>query len=50
VGVSTNIIDASYQAVAQGIEYGLLWNQTHQTQIHSELRQFCVLGAGNGVK
>jgi 2-isopropylmalate synthase len=50
VGVSTNIIDASYQAVTQGIEFGLLWNQTHQTQIHSELRQFCVLGTGNGVK
>jgi 2-isopropylmalate synthase len=50
VGVSTNIIDASYQAVAQGIEYGLLWNQTHQTQIHSALRQFCVLGTGDGVK
>lgn len=50
VGVSTNIIDASYQAVAQGIEYGLFWNQTHQTQSESALRQFCVLGAGDGVK
>lgn len=48
VGVSTNIIDASYQAVTQGIEYGLLWNQTHQGQ--DNLRQFCVLGVGDGVK
>jgi 2-isopropylmalate synthase len=50
VGVSTNIIDASYQAVTQGIEFGLLWNQTHQAQNESELRQFCVLGTGDGVK
>ena len=27
VGVSTNIIDASYQAVVEGIEYGLLQTQ-----------------------
>ncbi|MFM6209436.1 alpha-isopropylmalate synthase regulatory domain-containing protein, partial [Planktothrix sp.] len=27
VGVSTNIIDASYQAVVEGLEYGLLLKQ-----------------------
>ncbi|MGF1497772.1 MAG: citramalate synthase [Elainellaceae cyanobacterium] len=35
VGVSTNILDASYQAVVEGIEYGLLL----QTQAHSQPRE-----------
>ena len=30
VGVSTNIIDASYQAVVEGIEYGLLLSQAQK--------------------
>jgi len=31
VGVSTNIIDASYQAVVEGLEYGLLLKQQQET-------------------
>jgi 2-isopropylmalate synthase len=32
-GVSTNILDASYQAVVEGIEYGLLLESTSKTTI-----------------
>ncbi len=32
VGVSTNIIDASYQAVVEGIEYGLLLTKTDSSE------------------
>jgi 2-isopropylmalate synthase len=32
-GVSTNILDASYQAVVEGIEYGLLLESTSKTKI-----------------
>jgi 2-isopropylmalate synthase len=28
IGVSANILDASYQAVVEGLEYGLLWQTT----------------------
>ncbi|MGB8699692.1 MAG: alpha-isopropylmalate synthase regulatory domain-containing protein, partial [Thermosynechococcaceae cyanobacterium] len=42
VGVSANIIEASYQAVAQGIEYGLLQYRTRLGH-HSDLMQFCLL-------
>jgi 2-isopropylmalate synthase len=35
VGVSTNILDASYQAVVEGIEYGLLLNLTTKTAVIS---------------
>ena len=33
VGVSTNIIDASYQAVVEGLEYGLLLKQQQETPV-----------------
>lgn len=33
VGVSTNILDASYQAVVEGIEYGLLIQSSIQTKV-----------------
>ena len=33
VGVSTNIIDASYQAVVEGLEYGLSLQQRSQVQL-----------------
>ncbi len=33
VGVSSNILDASYQAIVEGIEYGLLLRQAHQVQV-----------------
>ncbi|HEY9826519.1 MAG TPA: citramalate synthase [Stenomitos sp.] len=42
VGVSANIIEASYQAVAQGIEYGLLQHET-RLGFHGDRSQFCVL-------
>ncbi|AFY76542.1 MAG: citramalate synthase [Hydrococcus sp. C42_A2020_068] len=35
VGVSTNILDASYQAVIEGIEYGLLLKSTAKTAVTS---------------
>jgi 2-isopropylmalate synthase len=35
VGVSTNILDASYQAVVEGIEYGLLLELTAKTAVIS---------------
>ncbi|MGF1536823.1 MAG: citramalate synthase [Elainellaceae cyanobacterium] len=39
VGVSTNILDASYQAVVEGLEYGLMLRSDHalakQVSIHS---------------
>jgi 2-isopropylmalate synthase len=40
VGVSANIIEASYQAVAQGIEYGLL---QYRSQLHDDLALSCSL-------
>jgi 2-isopropylmalate synthase len=40
VGVSANIIEASYQAVAQGIEYGLL---QYRSQLHNDLALSCSL-------
>ena len=33
IGVSTNILDASYQAVVEGIEYGLLLQSSSKTKI-----------------
>jgi 2-isopropylmalate synthase len=42
VGVSTNIIEASYQAVAQGIEYGLFQHHA-RLGLHSDGQQFCAL-------
>ncbi|MGL6138233.1 MAG: alpha-isopropylmalate synthase regulatory domain-containing protein, partial [Planktothrix sp.] len=33
VGVSTNIIDASYQAVVEGLEYGLLLKQQQENPV-----------------
>ena len=37
VGVSTNILDASYQAVVEGLEYGLLLTQTQQNPVALKL-------------
>ncbi|MEC4893347.1 MAG: citramalate synthase [Oscillatoria sp. PMC 1051.18] len=37
VGVSTNIIDASYRAVVEGIEYGLLLNSAATSTVTSSL-------------
>ncbi len=37
VGVSTNILDASYQAVVEGLEYGLLLTQSQQNSISLKL-------------
>ncbi|MEC4984330.1 MAG: citramalate synthase [Oscillatoria sp. PMC 1068.18] len=37
VGVSTNIIDASYRAVVEGIEYGLLLNSSKKTPVTASL-------------
>jgi 2-isopropylmalate synthase len=42
VGVSANIIEASYQAVAQGIEYGLFQHHA-RLGLHSDRNQFCAL-------
>ncbi len=33
VGVSSNILDASYQAIVEGIEYGLLLQQAYQLKV-----------------
>ncbi|MGK7913986.1 MAG: citramalate synthase [Prochloraceae cyanobacterium] len=33
VGVSSNILEASYQAVVEGIEYGLLWQSSSKTAV-----------------
>jgi 2-isopropylmalate synthase len=38
VGVSTNIIDASYQAVVEGIEYGLLLNHIESLDATNPLK------------
>ena len=35
VGVSTNILDASYQAVVEGMEYGLLLQSSSKTKVTS---------------
>ena len=40
VGVSTNIIDASYQAVAEGLEYGLLLQERAKVPAGSRSSQF----------
>ncbi|MDY7023642.1 MAG: citramalate synthase [Cyanobacteriota bacterium] len=37
VGVSTNILDASYQAVVEGLEYGLLLSQAQQNPVSIQL-------------
>jgi 2-isopropylmalate synthase len=37
VGVSTNILDASYQAVVEGLEYGLLLTESQQNPVSVKL-------------
>jgi 2-isopropylmalate synthase len=39
--VSSNILEASYQAVVEGIEYGLYLLQNNQLELSG---QFCPLG------
>jgi 2-isopropylmalate synthase len=41
VGVSSNILEASYQAVVEGIEYGLYLLQNNKLELSG---QFCSLG------
>ncbi len=41
VGVSSNILEASYQAVVEGIEYGLYLLQNNKLELSG---QFCPLG------
>ena len=41
MGVSSNILEASYQAVVEGIEYGLYLLQNNQLELSG---QFCPLG------
>ncbi len=48
VGVSANIIEASYQAVAQGIEYGLLQHHGQANQ-YNDLALSCLLSL-NGAR